>query len=139
MADCANLTVTPSLPTVSYVTYKLVHFFGIFLLVTALGASSMNAIRGGTWSELPWRRALGASHGIAAFLILLGGFGMLARLGAMHDAGLPGWVIAKLVIWFALAAAIVLPRRGIGYAKALLVALPFLALSAGALALLKPF
>lgn len=122
-----------------YTTYKLLHFFGIFLLIAALAASSMNAMRGGNRTEWPWRQALGASHGIAAFLILLGGFGMLARLGVMHDDGLPGWVIAKLVIWFALAAAIVLPRLGQGYAKALMAALPLLAVGAGALALFKPF
>jgi hypothetical protein len=99
----------------------------------------MNGVRGGKWSEHPLRRALGAAHGIAAFLILLGGFGMLARLGMIHGAGLPGWVNAKLIIWFVLAAAIMVPRMGRGYAKTVLVALPVLALSAGALALLKPF
>jgi uncharacterized membrane protein SirB2 len=121
-----------------YTTYKLIHFFGIFLLIAALAASSMNAMRGGNRSDWPWRKALGASHGIAAFLILLGGFGMLARIGVMHDAGLPGWVVAKLVIWLALAAAIVMPRLGQGYAKALMAALPLLAVGAGALALFKP-
>jgi hypothetical protein len=48
-------------------------------------------------------------------------------------------VNAKLIIWFVLAAAIMVPRMGRGYAKTVLVALPVLALSAGALALLKPF
>jgi hypothetical protein len=124
---------------VSYLTYKLIHFFGIFLLVTALGASCMNVVRGGPRTEQPMRRALGAAHGIGVFLILLGGFGMLARLGVMHGGGFPGWVNAKLVIWLVFVAAIMVPRLGQGYAKALLVALPFLALSAGALALLKPF
>ena len=121
-----------------YSTYKLIHYFGIFLLIAALAATSMNAIRGGTRSEWPWRKALGAAHGVAAFLILLGGFGMLARLGIVQG-GLPGWVIAKLVIWVTLATAIMVPKFGQQYAKALMVALPVLALSAGAIALFKPF
>lgn len=121
-----------------YTTYKLIHYFGIFLLIAALSAASMNAVRGGNRSEWPWRKALGAAHGVAAFLILLGGFGMLARLGIVQG-GLPGWVIAKLVIWVTLATAIMVPKFGQQYAKALMVALPVLALSAGAIALFKPF
>jgi uncharacterized membrane protein SirB2 len=125
---------------VSYITYKLVHFAGIFMLIAALAATCMNAMRGGPRTEYAWRRALGAAHGIAVFLILLGGFGMLARLGIMRaEDGFPGWVLAKMAIWFVLGAAFVLPRFGRGFARALLVAAPVLAAGAGAIALLKPF
>jgi Na+-driven multidrug efflux pump len=60
---------------VPYTTYKLMHFFGIFLLMVTLAASSMNALRGGSRADWPWRRALGAAHGIAVFLILLAALG----------------------------------------------------------------
>ena len=121
-----------------YAAYKLMHFLGIFMLITALAATSMHVLRGGTRADNPYRRALGISHGLAVLLILTGGFGMLARLGEMHDA-LPNWIYAKLAIWVALAAALVVPYRGRGYARAMLVLVPLLALAGGAVALYKPF
>jgi uncharacterized membrane protein len=122
----------------SYAVYKLMHYLGIFVLITALAATSMHVLRGGSRTDNPYRRALGITHGIAAALILTGGFGMLARLGVMHGA-LPNWIYAKLAIWVALAAAMALPYRGRGYARALLIAVPLLAVVAGAVALYKPF
>jgi uncharacterized membrane protein len=122
----------------SYAVYKLMHYLGIFVLITALAATSMHVLRGGSRTDNPYRRALGIAHGIAAALILTGGFGMLARLGVMHGA-LPNWIYAKLAIWVALAAAMALPYRGRGYARALLIAVPLLAVVAGAVALYKPF
>ena len=122
----------------SYLTYKLMHFLGIFALLTALAATAMHAARGGTKADNPWRPALGATHGLAALLILTGGFGMLARMGAMHGA-LPAWVFVKLGIWVALAAAMALPYRRPSMAKPLLIVGPLLAVLAGATALYKPF
>jgi hypothetical protein len=122
----------------SYAVYKLMHFLGIFVLITALAATCMHVLRGGNRTDNPYRRALGAAHGIAAALILTGGFGMLARLGAMHGA-LPNWIYVKLGIWVALAAAMMVPYRGQGYARALLIVVPVLAVAAGAVALYKPF
>jgi hypothetical protein len=121
-----------------YAVYKLMHFLGIFMLITALAATSMHVLRGGSRSDNPHRRALGVTHGIAALLILTGGFGMLARLDVMHGT-LPNWIYAKLAIWVALAAALMVPYRGQRQARALLIAVPVLAVAAGAVALYKPF
>jgi len=118
--------------------YKLMHFLGIFMLITALAATSMHVLRGGSRTDNPYRRVLGAAHGIAAALILTGGFGMLARLGVMHGA-LPTWIYVKLAIWVTLAAAAVVPYLGRRYAGGLLIAVPMLAIAAGAVALYKPF
>ena len=122
----------------SYAVYKLMHFFGIFMLITALAATSMHVLRGGSRADNPYRRVLGIAHGVAALLILTGGFGMLARMGVMHGA-LPVWIYVKLGIWVALAVAMMLPYLGQRYARALLIALPVLAVAAGATALYKPF
>jgi hypothetical protein len=122
----------------SYVAYKLIHFAGIFTLIAVLAAASMHAIRGGTRADNPYRRLLGAAQGIAALLVIVGGFGMLARLGLLQE-GLPKWAYLKLVIWLALGAALALPYRGRAHARALLIALPVLAVAGGATALLKPF
>lgn len=122
----------------SYPFYKIMHFAGIFVMLVALAATCMHAVMGGTKADNPMRKALGAAHGIAALLILTGGFGMLARLGIIHG-GLPVWVMIKLVIWGTLAAAIALPYLSRGWARALLVAMPVLAALAGVTAILKPF
>lgn len=121
-----------------YAVYKLVHFLGIFVLLTAMAATCMHVMRGGTRANNPHRRVLGIAHGVAAFLILLGGFGMLARLEIVQ-AGLPGWIVAKLVLWLLASAAIMVPYRRASAAGALMVALPVLAVVAGAIALYKPF
>ena len=121
-----------------YPVYKLLHFLGIFMVLTVLAAASMHVLRGGTRADNPYRKALGTAHGVGAFLILLGGFGMLARLGIMHG-GLPLWAYLKLAIWVALSGAIAVVYRGPGLARALLLAVPLLALLAGAIALYKPF
>ncbi|MDT8341754.1 MAG: hypothetical protein RQ751_09605 [Longimicrobiales bacterium] len=133
---------------IPYAAYKIVHYAGIFLLVTVLGAALSRAALaarvpaaggggdapgGGAFTD-PWRRALVTGHGVALFLVLLGGFGMLARLGV----GFPGWVLAKLGLWLILGAALA-ARRSPRRAAQVLVAVPLLALLAGALAFTKPF
>jgi hypothetical protein len=122
----------------SYPFYKIMHFVGIFVMLVALAATCMHAAMGGTKAENPFRKALGAAHGIAALLILTGGFGMLARMGIVQG-GLPVWVLLKITIWVALAAAMALPYLSRTWARGLLVAMPVLAALAGATALLKPF
>ena len=122
----------------SYAVYKLMHFLGIFMLITALAATCMHVLRGGSRTDNPYRRVLGVTQGVAALLILTGGFGMLARMDVMHGA-LPSWIYVKLAIWVTLGAAMVVPYLGRRYARALLIAVPVLAVAAGATALYKPF
>lgn len=121
-----------------YAAYKLIHLLGIFTMIGALVAAGMHVLRGGTRADDPYRRVLSVAHGVAAFLILLGGFGMLARMGVMHE-GVPSWAKVKLVIWVALGASMALPYRGRGLARGMLIALPALLLAAAATALYKPF
>jgi len=122
---------------ISYQLYKLVHYFGIFTVLIALGVTCFHAARGGTREDNPFRRPIAIAHGLGAFLILLGGFGMLARLGLVR--GLPGWIHAKLGIWVILGAAIALPYRFRGMARPILWLLPVLAVLAAYFALYKPF
>jgi hypothetical protein len=121
-----------------YAIYKLIHFLGIFTLLGALVAAAMHVLRGGTRADDPYRRRLLAAHGIAAFLVLLGGFGMLARMGVMHGT-LPGWVLLKLALWVVIAGLVALPYRGRAGARFVLAGLPLLLLVAAATALYKPF
>ena len=143
---------------IPYATYKIVHYLGIFVLLTTLATrlgrsalSRSNEDRPGETTAIqdtqenrstpdPWARRLGVLHGLALFLVLLGGFGMLARLDVTHELGLlPGWVWAKLVIWTLLGSAVLAARRSTSWSARLLVAAPALAVLAGIIALTKPF
>jgi hypothetical protein len=123
---------------ISYTVYKLVHLFGMFMVFSVLGGIALHALNGGTKQDNVGRKLVAALHGTALFLILLGGFGMLARLGIVQG-GLPGWIYAKLAIWVALPLVGMLPYRRPATAKWVLLALPFLGLLAGIIALSKPF
>ena len=122
---------------VPYHLYKLVHFFGIFVLLMTLAVPLLHFVRGGTRADFPRRRTLAIVHGVASFLILLGGFGMLARLGIVQE-GLPGWILLKLGIWFVLSAALTVALRTRFAARTVILAAPLLALTAAAIALYKP-
>jgi hypothetical protein len=121
-----------------YAVYKMIHFLGIFMLLMTLASSCIQMLAGGMPASRSDRRRLGAVHGVAAFLVLLGGFGMLARLGIAQD-GLPVWIYLKLTIWLILGAALALVYRGARVARIVLVAAPLFAVLAAAIALHKPF
>lgn len=121
----------------SYIVYKLMHFFGIFILVMALAATCYHALRGGARKDRPFRRIRGTAHGVALLLILTGGFGMLARLGIVQG-GLPGWIWLKLGIWVVLGGLVSLAYLGRRWAVGIVVAVPLLAMAAAATALYKP-
>lgn len=123
---------------ISYQVYKIVHLVGMFALFTVLGGIALHALNGGTRASNTGRKLIGAMHGLALFIILLGGFGMLARLGLVHGM-LPGWVLAKIAIWIALPVLGLVAYRKPAAAKVLLVALPLLGGLAAWIALYKPF
>ena len=76
-----------------------------------------------------------ATHGVALFVILVSGFGMLAKLGY----GFPLWVWLKLVVWLLIGAAIALVRRLPEQATIFWFAIPLLGTVAAFLAIYKPF
>ena len=121
---------------ISYQVYKLVHLLGMFMLFTVLGGIALHAINGGTKQSNVGRKLIAALHGVALFIILLGGFGMLARLGI--GGALPGWIIFKLGIWVALPFIGMLPYRKPATARWVLVIVPVLGILAGYMALYKP-
>ena len=108
----------------SHQFYNVVHIVGIVLIMAALGgiAASADAVSRARWTG---RGAL-AFHLLGVFLILLGGFGMLARLGIVQGSSWPGWIWAKVVIWGMLGVAAFVPRRFPRTALPMMVALPLL-------------
>lgn len=116
--------------------YKLAHLLGLFLVFTSLGGLVLHAMNGGDRESNQRRGLVFATHGIGLLLVLVSGFGMLARLG-IH--GVPGWAAVKLVIWLVIGGLVALPQRVPAASRFVWFLAPALALVAGWLALYKPF
>lgn len=116
--------------------YRTIHLAGLLTTFLAFGALATIAARGGEKrSKLP---AIG--HGVGLFLVLLGGFGLLAvktKMGVI--VGWPVWLILKLVLWTMLGAAVGIFKRKPEWTQATVAA----GLAAGVVAVLlvtfKPF
>ncbi|MEO7521698.1 MAG: hypothetical protein ABIW79_07775 [Gemmatimonas sp.] len=118
--------------------YEILHILGIAMLFVAIGGVSVHAANGGTTGTSATRSLVGSVHGIGSLLILVGGFGMLARIGFQHDSGFPPWLIGKIAIWLVLSVIVLLPYRRPALARPFLLLLPLLAAAAAYLALYKP-
>jgi hypothetical protein len=122
---------------ISYGVYRMLHLLGILFLFVAIGGVALHAANGGTKATSRTRGLVAATHGLALFVILLGGFGMLARLGVAHT-GFPGWVWAKFGIWVLLGVLFMLPYRFPALARPLWLLVPLLGATAAYLAFYKP-
>ncbi len=118
----------------SYEFYKALHILGIALLFLAFGGLAGHALNGGTKETNKARGLMLASHGIGLVLILVAGFGMLAKMGGSGGM-FPSWIHPKLLIWLLLGAATMPLQRKNALAKPLWFVLPLLALTAAYLAL----
>lgn len=119
--------------------YEVLHIIGIAMLFVAIGGVAVHAANGGNTASSRTRPLVGSLHGLGALLILVGGFGMLARIGFQHGGNFPGWLWVKLIIWLVLSATVLLPYRRPALARPFLVLLPLLAGVAVYMALYKPF
>ena len=116
-----------------YTLYKLLHVVGLMLLFLAMGGMLLGASAERDRAQ----KGTAVLHGVGLFEMLLGGFGMMARLGI--DWPWPGWLFAKLGVWLVIGALPVLVRRQVlPSGPAWLVAAGLGAL-AGWLAIYKPF
>ncbi len=83
----------------SYQVYKVLHFIGIFMVVSALGGQLLNAMNKGERQHSS-KRWLAIWHGVGLVIALVAGFGLLARLQIPFS----GWLWGKLGIWLAFGA-----------------------------------
>lgn len=115
-----------------YTVYKLIHYVGIFTLMLSLGSIFTK-----------YNKCAVIGHGVALLLIILGGFGMQARMKdayvAQFETGFPNWMIVKLIIWIIFGAAIVLAKRDILKGSTAWIVMIGLASTAAYLGLMKPF
>jgi hypothetical protein len=122
----------------SHAFYNVVHIVGIILVMSALGATAIHALNGGSRQTNRARGLVAALHGVGVLLILVGGFGMLARLGFLHGASFPGWLWVKLAVWVTIAGLLAVPYRKPSLAKPIYLALPVLGGLAAYMAIYKP-
>lgn len=92
----------------SYEFYKILHLTGLILLFSGLVSLLTLKVVGADVSGSAKKFSF-ITHGVGLFLVLLSGFGLLARLGMVRD--LPGWIYVKLAIWLYFGVTIALIKR----------------------------
>lgn len=118
----------------SYEFYRLVHFLGIFLALAAISGQIIAAMLGQS-KQHPAKRFLAISHGVGLLFALVGGFGLLAKIGG----GFPGWVNGKILIWVLFGFWGALAFRQQKWARGLWLGMIALGMIAAYLARYKPF
>ncbi len=93
---------------IPFEVYKALHYVAVFAVVLALGGAGFLGFTD-QLRQHPWRKAAAIAHGVGILLILVSGFGMLARLGL--TSGLPSWVVAKLGVLVFVGVSLILIKR----------------------------
>ncbi len=121
-----------------YQVYKVLHVASILLLFASLGGLAIHAAsdHSNAEKEKGLRVLLTISHGVARVIILVAGFGLLARIGI--KGAWPTWVYLKIVLWVLLGAAVAAYKRMPGMAKMLFFLMPVLGGLAAGVAIYKP-
>lgn len=121
--------------------YEIVHVIGIALVMLAFGGIASHAAAGGAFKGPGSQRTLRFAHHAGMLLLLVGGFGMLARIGIAKGgiASFPLWLWAKLALFLVLGGTVALPYRRPRWAWPAFFATPLVAGAAVYLALYKPF
>ena len=118
---------------IPYEAYKVIHVVGVMLLLLSLGGYLMLSAN----QSQKGRKLAAITHGISVLIVLVAGFGLLARLGFFGSGGWPLWVWVKLAIWLVFAVIIVLIKRMPGLMPVLWLVIPVLGAIAAYMAVYK--
>lgn len=118
----------------SYEFYKTLHLLGLSLTLLSFGGILVFAINGGTKASNQFKKGVMISHGVGLLLLLIAGFGMLAKL---QISGFPTWVLLKIVIWLLFGGLIAMAYKQ-NLARKLWLLIPALVVLATILANSKP-
>jgi hypothetical protein len=122
----------------SYQFYKLIHFLGIWVLFFSFGAGYLylkDQAAKGLKEVRP--KVVVISNSVGLVFILLGGFGMLARLG-IHWPW-PNWIALKFAAWVLLGFTMMIVKRRLVPPVAFAGLALLIATLAGYLGIWKPF
>lgn len=115
---------------IPYEFYKVFHIVSLFLFV-ASGAIAFFANENPKWNKI--------LLGVWTFFILVGGMGLLARIGVSHTGGWPTWAILKVVVWLIVGALFpILSKRNVPKVPVFYSLIGIMTLAA-ILAVYKPF
>jgi len=120
----------------SFAAFKVIHILAVLYVFASLGALMLAAREGVERGN--GRKLAGMTHGITLLLVLVAGFGALARLGLSNPGAWPTWVWIKALVWLALGGVIVLIRRSPQLGTLLWWLLPLLGGIAAWAAIYKP-
>ncbi len=123
---------------ISYQIYKVLHLTSICMIILAIGGLAALVLAGQGKSH-PLYKKIAITHGIGMLFALVAGFGLLARLGMAHNAGLPGWVILKIGIWICFGGVTALLIRKPKLGMPVWLSVIFLTAAGAYLANYKPF
>ncbi len=112
--------------------YKVIHIVAVIYVFTAIGGLMVHAIDRGTANS--GRKLAGMTHGLALLVVLITGFGLMAKL----QTGMALWIWLKVGLWIAVGASIAAIRRLPGQARLLWLLLPLLGGIGAYLAIYKP-
>jgi hypothetical protein len=118
---------------IPFEAYKVMHLVGVFMIVAGLAAMPIVMWLGG--GNPQGRKLAAMTHGGGLAIVLLAGFGMLARL---HLSPAQGWIMGKLAIWLVLGGMIALAKRQARRAGLVWILTFALAGTAAYLAIYKP-
>lgn len=120
----------------SYEFYKVLHVSGMVL--TLFGLFGLASVLWNDAAPKPGLRKLWMiSHGVGLLLLIVAGFGLLARLGLARQV--PDWAYAKMGIWFLLGAILSLIKRKPRNAPVWIALIFVLVILAISFAVTKPF
>jgi hypothetical protein len=117
----------------TYETYKLLHLVGLILVFLGFGG----LLLGSRDADAPPSRMAMILHGVGMLVMLVAGFGVLARMSISWPW--PGWVFAKFGAWLLIGALPVLYKRRLVPSIVVLVFAIAIGATAAWIAINKPF